>query len=587
MSPARRLPGLVLAAVLAAAPAAVMPAAAGALSCGGHGGDHGGGGGGADPGPLGRIEFPTSAGAEAQRHFLRGVLWLHSFEYEDARAAFRRARELEPGFALAAWGEAMTHNHPIWVQVDVAAGRAALETLGASREERRAAAPTERERAWLAAVEDLYFSAGDKPARDRAYAAAMERLHRRWLDDREAAAFHALALLGACQGERDFAVYMRAAAVVEEVYLANPDHPGALHYLIHAYDEPVHAPLGLRAARRYAAVASAAPHALHMPSHIFFGLGMWDAVEASNRDSWQASLDRGRPSYHAYSWLHYALLQQGRIEAAAELLGRAAADAEAGKHNARGHFASMAAAHGIATAGRKPPVAGEAVDAIETIASDGLYTDAAVAVLFAQGYRAALAGDAGGARAAAAAIRAEAESETGRSAGAAAISADQLEALALLADPGPGSDAPMAGYDGGPAAEAALAMLRSAADAEEALSLDIGPPPPSQAHCRAARRGPDIAPASLGGPGRLRARPRAGPRPPSLDRGSRRRGLVRRGRRNRGGRAPAAGRGHRRRYTGDGVLRGSNLDAGSLELPSCFRHAPGCIIPASLFYCRF
>jgi tetratricopeptide (TPR) repeat protein len=460
--------GLVLAAVLAAA-----PAAAGVTACGGQHGGHGapGDAGAAveDPGPLGRIEFPTSAGAEAQEHFLRGVLWLHSFEYPDARAAFRRAREAEPGFALAAWGEAMTHNHPIWVQVDVEAGREALETLGKTREERLAAAPAERERAYLAAIEELYFGAGDKEERDRAYAEAMGRLHRRWPDDREAAAFYALALLGSRQGERDFAVYMRAAAVVEEVYLVNPDHPGALHYLIHAYDEAVHAPLGLRAARRYAEVASAAPHALHMPSHIFLALGMWDAVEASNRDSWQASLDRGRPSYHAYSWLHYALLQQGRLAEATELLERVAADAEGGAGDARGHLASMGAAQAIATGGRAAP---PAVDL------DGVYADAAVAARFAEGYRAALAGDAAGARAAAAAIREEAEGETGRSAGAAAVSADQLEALALLADAGAGSDAPMAGSAGGPAAEKALAVLRAAADAEGALSLDIGPPHP-------------------------------------------------------------------------------------------------------------
>jgi len=473
--PARRFPalGLVLSAALLA-----VPAAAGATACGGQHGGHGAGGTAMDgPGPLGRIEFPTSAGDEAQRHFLRGVLWLHSFEYEDARAAFHEAQEAEPGFAMAVWGEAMTHNHPIWVQVDVEAGRAALEKLGETPEERLAAAPTERERAYLAAVEELYFGDGDKAARDRAYAEAMDRLHRRWPDDREAASFRALALLGTCQGERDFAVYMEAAAVAEEVYLVNPEHPGALHYLIHSYDEAVHAPLGLRAARRYAEVASAAPHALHMPSHIFLALGLWDATEASNRDSWQASLDRGRPSYHALAWLHYALLQQGRFDEAAELLDLIAADVAEDRQGARGHLASMAAAQAIAT-GPTSRGAVEALKALESVESDGLYADSAVAALFAKGYRAALAGDAAGARTAAAAIRDEAEGETGRSAGAAAISADQLEALALLADPGPGSDARMAGDAGGPAAEAALAMLRSAADAEETLSLDIGPPHP-------------------------------------------------------------------------------------------------------------
>ena len=477
MTPARRFPtlGLVLAAALAAA-----PAAAGVAACGGHGGHAGGGGAGEDaPGPLGRIEFPTSAGAEAQEHFLRGVLWLHSFEYQDARAAFLQAQQAEPGFALAVWGEAMTHNHPIWVRGDAGAGRAALEKLGKTPEERLAAAPTERDRAYLAAVEELFFGAGDKPARDRAYAEAMERLHRRWPEDHEAAAFYALALLGTSQGERDFAVYMRAAAVVEEVYLVNPDHPGALHYLIHAYDEPVHAPLGLRAARRYAAVASAAPHALHMPSHIFFALGLWDAVEASNRDSWQASLDRGDPGYHALSWLHYALLQQGRFEEAAELYDRVAAEAEDG--GSAGQLASMGAVRVIETGGRVAP---------PEVETDGLYIDTAVSALFARGYRAALAGDAAGAREAAAAIREEAAGETGRSAGGAAISADQLEALAVLAEAegadglgggdagGSAGDGTGGGGRAGAAAAEALEILHAAAAAEDALSLDIGPPYP-------------------------------------------------------------------------------------------------------------
>jgi tetratricopeptide (TPR) repeat protein len=466
MAPARRVPtlGLVLVAALLA-----LPAAAGATACGGQHGGHGAGGAAAvdAPGPLGRIDFPTSAGAEAQRHFLRGVLWLHNFEYQDARAEFLEAQRVEPGFAMAVWGEAMTHNHPIWVRGDADAGRTALEKLGETPEKRLAAAPTERERGWLEAVERLYFTDGDKPARDRAYAEAMERLHRGRPDDHEAAAFYALALLGTSQGEREFPVSMQAAAVVEEVYLVNPEHPGALHYLIHSYDEAVHAPLGLRAARRYAEVASAAPHALHMPSHIFFALGLWGATEASNRESWQAALDRGDKGYHALSWLHYALLQQGRLDEAAELYERAAAEAEEDGGSA-GQRASMGAVQWIETRGRA---------ALPEVETDGLSIDTAVTALFARGYRASLAGDAAGARAAAAAIRDRAEGETGRSAGGAAISADQLEALALLAgDDGGGGSGD--GGGAGAAAEEALSILRAAAAAEDALSLDIGPPHP-------------------------------------------------------------------------------------------------------------
>lgn len=431
------------------------------------------GSGGTDDGSLGRIDFPTSAGAEAQRHFLRGVLWMHSFEYSDAREAFRRAREVEPGFALAAWGEAMTHNHPIWVQVDVDAGRTALERLGASREERLASASTERERGYLAAVEELYFGAGDKAERDRAYADAMARLHRRWPDDHEAAAFYALALLGTCEGERDVATYMQGAAVAEEVFAANPEHPGALHYLIHAYDDAAHAPLGLRAARRYAGVAAAAPHARHMPSHIFLALGLWDATEDSNRDSWQASLDRGRPSYHALAWLQYALLQQGRMREAAALLDRAAADAAEGVDGAQGYLASMTAAQIVA--------GGSAAETPPADAGDHGH-GAPAAARFASGYRAALDGDAAGAREAAAALREKAEGEEGRDAGAMRVAADELEALAMIAEArasdGDGAAGPGLGEKH--AARRAVEVLRAAAEAESALPPDIGPPFPTK-----------------------------------------------------------------------------------------------------------
>ncbi len=472
MPPAARtaavLTGLVLAAagLLALAPA-----------CSGQGHVHGEHGPAAAvpevDGPLGRLDFRTSGGEAAQAHFLRGVLWLHSFEYSDAREEFRRAWEAEPGFAMAAWGEAMTWNHPIWVRVDLEAGRAALERLGATREERLAAAPTERERAFVAAVEELFFGEGDKPERDRAYAEAMARLHRQSPEDPEAAAFYALALLGSGQGERDFATYMAAAAVVEEVYAANPDHPGALHYLIHAYDEAVHAPLGLRAARRYAEVASAAPHALHMPSHIFLALGLWDAVEASNRDAVEAAEERGGPNYHSLFWLQYALLQQGRAAEAAELLEEVKAAAAGGAGPARTHLAFMSAAQTVETAGRFAP---------PEVDTAGLEAGPVVIAAYARGYHAALAGDAAGARTAAAAIREAAAEEEGRDAGAAAICADQLEALALLASGAPGEGA--AGGDAGDGATAAggadeaLDRLRAAAAAEDSLSLDIGPPYP-------------------------------------------------------------------------------------------------------------
>ena len=188
---------------------------------------------------LGRIVFPTSGPAEAQKHFIRGVLLLHSFEYRKAREEFLSAQKVAPAFAMAYWGEAMTYNEPVWFAQDLSAARAALKRLPAN-------APTERERAYLAAVEILYGE-GSKESRDFAYATAMRRLHEKYPDDQEAAAFYALSLLGTCHQGRDFRTYMNAAAIAEALLAKNPEHPGALHYAIHSYDDPIHAPLGLRA----------------------------------------------------------------------------------------------------------------------------------------------------------------------------------------------------------------------------------------------------------------------------------------------------------------------------------------------------
>ena len=304
---------------------------------------------------LGHIEFPTSGSPAAQERFIEGVLLLHSFEYDDAREQFREARDLDPGFAMAYWGEAMTHNHPIWLRQDRDAALRVLGQLGVTPEARAARAPTPRERDWLATL-DVLYGEGEKLARDRAYAEAMRRLTERYPKDLEAAAFYALSLLGTCHDGRDFATYMRAASVVEEVFGANPRHPGAVHYLIHSYDEAIHAPLGLRAARVYAEVAPAAAHAQHMPSHIFLALGMWDASVEANERSWSASEERIRlkslpkteRGYHALEWLAYSRLQKGNYDKAAELLEIVRKDAgETGHKRMRGFLAGMRATYTV------------------------------------------------------------------------------------------------------------------------------------------------------------------------------------------------------------------------------------------------
>jgi len=280
---------------------------------------------------LGKVDFRTSGSPAAQSHFLRGAAALHSFWYDEAADAFRDAQKAEPGFAMAYWGEAMTYNHPIWSEQDRDAALAALARLAPTVEERAAKAPTEREKGFLAAVEALYGE-GEKEERDTAYAEAMQKLAERFPEDLDVAAFYALARIGPAltgpPGELRARTLIQAAADLEELFEKNPEHPGGLHYMIHAYDDPLHAPLGLRAARLYARTAPAAHHALHMPSHIFLQLGDWAATAASNEASWAASADwvkrRGltvdKQDFHSLSWLLYAYLQQGRLSKARETL---------------------------------------------------------------------------------------------------------------------------------------------------------------------------------------------------------------------------------------------------------------------------
>ncbi|MGH9580771.1 MAG: hypothetical protein ACRD2R_07250, partial [Terriglobales bacterium] len=217
---------------------------------------------------LGSIHFPNSGALQAQEQFHRGVMLLHSFEFEDSREAFVAARTADPNFALAYWGEAMTHNHPLWMEQDRAAAREALQRLAPTPEARLAKAPTEREKDFLRAVEILYGE-GEKPDRDLAYAEFMGKMHQRYPGDDEVACFYALSILGSSSQGRDIPTYLKAAAIVEEVFRRNPRHPGAAHYLIHSYDDPSHAEQALAAARAYSKIAPAAAHALHMPSHIF------------------------------------------------------------------------------------------------------------------------------------------------------------------------------------------------------------------------------------------------------------------------------------------------------------------------------
>jgi tetratricopeptide (TPR) repeat protein len=278
---------------------------------------------------LGVAHFPNSGAAIAQTPFLRGLLQLHSFEYDAARRAFQEAQRLDPGFALAYWGEALSYNQTLWGEQDLPAARAALAKLGSTPAARLAKAPTPRERGYLSAVEQLYGE-GDKPTRDANFSAALGTLAATYPQDLDARSFYALSLLGLTGTARNEANYMRAAAEAEAVYEIDKHHPGALHYLIHSYDDPVHAPLGIRAARLYGQIALGAPHAQHMPSHIFFALGLWDDAIESNAASLKTTRSQGSTGYHSLLWLTYAYLQEGKRPEAEALIRSVAHDVAAG-----------------------------------------------------------------------------------------------------------------------------------------------------------------------------------------------------------------------------------------------------------------
>jgi len=283
---------------------------------------------------LGTIVFPTSASANAHELFLTGVKALHNFQFDEAGEAFRLAQQAEPKFALAYWGEAMSYNHPLWAEQDSKAAHQALERLAPTPEARAKLTPEGKERRWLAAVEVLYAKKGDKLSRDIAYEKAMAAFRADYPDDDEVAVFHALSILGTMRpGDPGWSKQMQAGAIALDVFGRNPKHPGAAHFVIHSFDDPEHAILALPAAKSYASIAADAPHALHMPSHIFVQLGMWDGVVASNAQAFKVAvelaerknLERGREDFHTLSWLQYGQIQLGKFDEAKAALETARA----------------------------------------------------------------------------------------------------------------------------------------------------------------------------------------------------------------------------------------------------------------------
>jgi hypothetical protein len=273
-------------------------------------------------GKVGQVSFPVSCNAPAQEQFNRAVAILHSFWYEEALASFKAVADSDPSCAMAYWGQAMS----VWYQLWYPPSEASLK-IGASAvsKAREIGAKTDRERAYIDAIGSFYqdWDKLDHRTRSLAYEKAMEQVYLSYSEDREAAVFYALALdATALPTDKTYANQRKAGAILERVFAAEPDHPGVAHYLIHSYDSPPLAELGLPAARHYAAIAPAVPHALHMPSHIFTRLGLWQESIASNRAAGEAGQAYAAKEFgpgvlwdqslHAMDYLEYAYLQAGR-----------------------------------------------------------------------------------------------------------------------------------------------------------------------------------------------------------------------------------------------------------------------------------
>jgi hypothetical protein len=274
------------------------------------------------PEKLGAVKFPTSCSASVQKDFERAVALLHSFAYSAAEKAFRDVSNADPKCAMAHWGIAMTYFHPLWPpplpEESVAQGREEIDRA-------RQLGGSDREREFIEALSFVYANADSLPYNDRAsrYAEAMGKLAERNPDDAECEVFYALALLAtAPPTDSTHANQKKAAALLEPLFRKYPQHPGIPHYLIHAYDNVEMATQGAEAARVYAQIAPSAPHALHMPSHIYTRLGMWSESIASNTSARKAAHEQGDigEELHAMDYLTYANLQLGRDREAAQVL---------------------------------------------------------------------------------------------------------------------------------------------------------------------------------------------------------------------------------------------------------------------------
>lgn len=279
---------------------------------------------------LGRVDFQVSCSKPAQAKFNQAVAWLHSFEYEEAEKAFTEITVSDPRCGMAYWGVAMSQYHPLWAPPTPAE---LLKGSGAAEKAKATGGGTQREQAYIAAVEIFYKDAGkvDHRTRTFAYSEAMKELYQANPSDNEAAVFYALTLIttGVMSGDKSYTREKEAAQILNRILVRHPRHPGVAHYLIHSYDYPALAELALPAARSYARIAPASAHAQHMPSHIFIRMGLWQEAIRSNRDAQTAAkafaVRHKMPGawdeeLHAMDYLAYAYLQSAQDKKAWNVL---------------------------------------------------------------------------------------------------------------------------------------------------------------------------------------------------------------------------------------------------------------------------
>jgi len=262
---------------------------------------------------LGKVEFPNSCSPAVQEKLLRGIAMLHSFYYSASQRAFEDVAAEDNSCAIAAWGYAsILMSNPL--QGVGAGSKSAQQAQAAIDKGRQMGAKTQRERDYLEAVAAYYENFTSRTERERqlARAKAYEALAAKYPDDDEAQIFYALYLAGTqTASDQTYSAYLKSAAILEKQFAKHPDHPGVAHYLIHSYDAPPIAQQGVPAARRYASIAPDAPHALHMPSHIFTRVGEWTDSVATNRRSADAAKRSNDPddALHALDYMTYAYLQ--------------------------------------------------------------------------------------------------------------------------------------------------------------------------------------------------------------------------------------------------------------------------------------